>query len=249
MPKFANTSPDMESHSAGGGSFQFSAVKLSSLGATEYTLVCLAVDRSGSTFGFSSESEAAVKAIVESCRLSPRADNLLLRVVRFNHEAEEIHGFKPLADVNVNDYNGKFDATGGTALYDTTTDLAAALGTYAKTLADADYSTNAILVVVTDGYNEGGRLGVQSAKKAIEDATRSEVLESLVTILIGLNVQNSMISSKLAEFKQDAGFGQYVEAKDATPKTLAKVAQFISKSISAQSQALGTGGPSQPITF
>jgi hypothetical protein len=32
-----------------------------------------------------------------------------------------------------------------------------------------------------------------------------------------------------------------------TPGKLAKLAQFVSKSISSQSQALGTGGASQPV--
>ena len=38
-----------------------------------------------------------------------------------------------------------------------------------------------------------------------------------------------------------------IDAGDATPAKLAKLAVFISTSISSQSQHLGTGGPSQQI--
>ena len=39
----------------------------------------------------------------------------------------------------------------------------------------------------------------------------------------------------------------HIDVGDATPRKLAKLAAFVSQSISSQSQALGTGGPSQNI--
>ncbi|UCE66565.1 MAG: hypothetical protein JSU85_00700, partial [Candidatus Zixiibacteriota bacterium] len=53
----------------------------------------------------------------------------------------------------------------------------------------------------------------------------------------------------LDDFKDKANLQQFVNAGNATPKTLAKLANFISKSISSQSQSLGTGGPSQSLSF
>jgi hypothetical protein len=50
-------------------------------------------------------------------------------------------------------------------------------------------------------------------------------------------------------FHQEAGFTQYVELDNADTKTLARLAEIVSRSISAQSQALGTGGASQPLVF
>ena len=47
----------------------------------------------------------------------------------------------------------------------------------------------------------------------------------------------------------EAGLSQFVDAGDATPQRLAKLAQFVSQSISLQSRALGSGAPSQPLTF
>ena len=49
--------------------------------------------------------------------------------------------------------------------------------------------------------------------------------------------------------KTNCGFTQYVAIADANATTIAKLGDFVSRSISSQSQALGTGGPSQSLTF
>jgi hypothetical protein len=51
----------------------------------------------------------------------------------------------------------------------------------------------------------------------------------------------------LQDFKDKAGITQYVSLGRATPGRIAKLAQFVSQSISSTSAALGTGVPSQPI--
>jgi hypothetical protein len=80
----------------GPGTFEFSGVRPEKLGATEYTLVTVVVDETGSVSAFADELLRCVRAIVEACASSPRADNLLLRLVTFNDRVAEIHGFRPL---------------------------------------------------------------------------------------------------------------------------------------------------------
>jgi hypothetical protein len=53
----------------------------------------------------------------------------------------------------------------------------------------------------------------------------------------------------LENFKNEAGIDQYINIGKADANTLAKLADFISKSISSQSQSLNSGGPSQPIVW
>jgi hypothetical protein len=248
MPIFSDD--DMEQHKVGGGSgFQFSATKISTLGATEYTLFGIAADVSGSVMAFGKEIEACVKSVVESCQRSPRADNLMARYLTFNHHAQEIHGFKPLGDCHLAGYDGSVQTGGGTALYDASVNLIDSLATYGKQLISQDYAANGIVVILTDGMDEHSTLGVKAVKQAFANAMLGESLESLVSILIGVNVTDQRVSQYLETFKTEAGFTQYVETKDASPKTLARLAGFISKSVSSQSQAVGTKGPSQPITF
>jgi len=103
--------------------------------------------------------------------------------------------------------------------------------------------------VVTDGEDLHSTLTPRAVRLALENVVKSESLESLVSILIGVNVTDQRVAQFLKSFKDEAGFSQYVETTDATPKTLARLAGFISKSVSSQSQSIGTKQPSQPITF
>jgi hypothetical protein len=47
----------------------------------------------------------------------------------------------------------------------------------------------------------------------------------------------------------EAELTEFIEIGDATPGQLAKLVNFVSSSVNSQFQALGTGGPSQPVTF
>ena len=68
--------------------YGYSATRLDELGATEYTVVTIACDVSGSTAAFIFDMEAAITRIVQACKSSPRADNLLLRLVAFDDALE-----------------------------------------------------------------------------------------------------------------------------------------------------------------
>jgi hypothetical protein len=136
-----------------------------------------------------------------------------------------------------------------TALVDGTVNSIEALTQYGKDLVESDYETNGILVVITDGMDNASTNTKSQAKKLIKDIQKEESLESLVSILVGVNVNEPDIGIYLKDFEGEVGFTQYVEVDNATASTLAKLAEFVSKSISAQSQALNSGGPSAPLSF
>jgi uncharacterized protein YegL len=230
--------------------FTFSPVNLTTLGATEYTLVSVVADRSGSVSGFAREMEKALKEIVAACRKSPRADNLLLRLTRFDNEIEEVHGFRQLAHCSTDIYDGVLEARGTTSLYDATVNGVDAAARQGAELTTNDFSANAIVFVITDGVDYRGSTATPGeVKKTIERAMKSECLESIVTVLIGVNVQDHGVAAALKSFSAEAGFSQYIEIGDASAANLAKLASFVSRSISSQSQSLGTGGPSKALTF
>ena len=79
----------------------------------------------------------------------------------------------------------------------------------------------------------------------IAQVVQGEKLESLVTILIGINAAN--YRRQLDTFSQEAGLTHYIDMGDVTPQKLAKLEGFVSQSVSSQAQARGTGGPSQNI--
>lgn len=228
--------------------FGFSGIGLQDLGASEYTLVTIAVDRSGSVAGFRDELEKCVQEVVESCRKSPRADNLLIRLIGFGQNFSEIHGFKDLASCHVNNYINFLTIGGMTALTDAVVNGIESMTTYGKTLIDNDYEVNGIFVVITDGCENNSTNTIKQASKVLADSINSELLESLVTILVGVNINDSDVSNSLNAFNTTIGFTEYVELSNASAKTLAKLAKFVSKSISSQSKSLGTG-TSGSLTF
>lgn len=252
MPRFDNlNTDDMQATNLAGSNYGYSATALQNLGSSEYTLVQIVVDRSGSTQGFQDEMERVVKEIVASQRRSPRADSMLVRFVRFDSRMDEMHGFKPLANCNPDDYIGTLPSGGTTALFDTVENCLLAGVDYASKLSEQDYLVNQILVVITDGCDYGSRKtvnAVAAAKQAADAAVRAEKLESNMMLLIGINVQSPQVSVALTDLKDQGGFDQYVEAATADKATLARVCGYVSQSISSASQSLGTGGPSQAIT-
>jgi hypothetical protein len=229
--------------------YGYSATRLEDLGATEYTVVTIACDVSGSTAAFTFDMESAITRIVQACKSSPRADNLLLRLVAFDDALAEVHGFKLLENCNLADYGGVLRPGGSTALYDAAENAVSSTINYGQKLLTGDFSANAILFIITDGMDNASKLPAGKVKEALGRAVTSEALESIVSVLIGVNVQDQQAARYLRQFHAGAGFTQYVELDKADAKTLAHLAEFVSRGISAQSQALGTGGPSRQLVF
>jgi uncharacterized protein YegL len=229
--------------------FAFSAVPIDKLMAVAYTLVDLVVDISGSVRSYQDALVKAIDTVMASCRLSPMADNLLIRVSTFNGRVREFHGYLALADLPADYASVVADLGGTTALFEATEKALGAMTTYGKSLIDNQFSVNGVLVVITDGEDNmgGGTYTPQTVAVRMQEALRSENLESILSILVAVNAGGS--ARALDRFQKEAGFSQFIKIEDATAKELARLANFISQSISAQSQAVGTGGPSQPLNF
>jgi len=238
----------MEDHQMGGSNYSFSAKRIDDLGASEYTLAFIAVDVTGSLQGQEANLEKMLKLCVAACRRNPRADNMMLRVVLFSSQfhgyLEEIHGFRPLPEIKEDDYTGVIDCRGGTPLYEAAYTNLTALQQFAKDLSDNDFFVNGIGFVLTDGEDNMSKVTRTMVKDSIGDLVKSEDLESFRPILIGFGQ-----STWLRKFQNEAGFDQFVDAGSASESTLAKVADFVSQSLSSASQSLGTGGPSVALTF
>lgn len=242
-----------ESHNIGGSNYSFTAARITDLGATEYTLVTIAIDVTGSVTLFADQLRQSLVTAVESCKKSDRRDNLLVRVVEFSTRYDqpyvrELHGFVPVLSIDTTAYPA-FKPGGATPLYDAAYDCLGATAEYARKLSDEEYPTNAICFLVTDGGETGH--STATAKMIADTATQlrvGEELESVISILVGINTQSAGVADALKSFKDEAGLTHFIDAGEATPQKLAQMAEFVSQSISSQSQALGTGGPSQHIS-
>jgi len=179
MPRLMDTEEVMQQ--TGPGAFQFSGVRVENLGASEYTLVTIVIDVSGSVYNFAAELLNMVKTIVEACQKSPRAENLMIRYLVFNHNVTEIHGFRLLKDIDPNDYEA-LDPDGYTALFDASYDAIGATIDYSTRLVDDyEFDVNGAVYIVTDGMNNRGSMTPKSIKDKTSGAVSREKIESLIT--------------------------------------------------------------------
>lgn len=232
------------------GHFGFSAMNPDDLEASAFTLVTIVLDVSGSTENFRQEMTNCLKEIIRSCQRSERVDNLLIRLVTFGDDVTEIHGFKSFADCNLDDYNNVLRTNGMTALYDAVINSVQASTLYGEQLVDTGCDCNAVVFVVTDGANNASSFTIPRVKETFAEGVSGEKIESLLSILVGINIHKDPTLTKLLkEFKDEAGFTQYEEIENADKGTMAKLAEFASKSVTSQSQKVGSGQPSQPLKF
>lgn len=256
MPRLMNEDT-MEAGNIGGmQAFKFSGTRIEHLGATEYTLVTIAIDETRSVYGFEDDLLNSLVTAVEGCKKSPRSDNLLLRVIKFStafpNGIEELHGFKPLAEIDPqNDYQ-RLTPMGTTPLYDAAFSSVGATIAYGEKLMADDFLVNGIVFVITDGLeyplppDNPSTATPAMIKEESKKVITGEKLESLITILIGINA--TTYKDELEAFQADAGIDQYIDAGEVTKGKLAKLADFVSQSVSSQAQEVGTGGPSQNIS-
>lgn len=247
MPNLSNESFKLPSSYGFSGS---NVKQLAAAGSANQTLVTLVLDKSGSVSSYWSSMAKAVQAVVKACSLSPRADSLMLRLVGFNNQLSEVHGFRPLAECHLGEYEESAlgHPSGNTALFEATLNSINSTTAYAEQLDAQDISTNGIVIIITDGEDNSSSVTPSTVGQANRDALSSEKLESLVTILVGVNT-SAGLNAYLQKFKDEANLSQYVALDEATDRKIAKLADFVSKSVSAQSMAIGSGGPSQSIAL
>lgn len=239
-------------HNLTGQHFGYSAASLDDLASPSYTLVTICCDESSSVSTYKTEIEKCIQEVVRACKFSQRSDYLLIRLVAFNSNMREIHGFKQLVDCDPNDYIGSISPSGMTALFSATQNSISATNDYAKQLDSEDYTDiNSIVFIITDGEdNASGSVSVSDVGESLKSCIRDEYLESISAVLIGVGVGDyPSLSDTLNDFKTEAGLNQYIEIDNADDKSLAQLADFISKSVSATSNSLGTGNASTPLTF
>lgn len=255
MPRMMANEESMVVDIPGPGNFQFSAIRPDTLGGTEYTLVTIVCDITGSVSPFAKELRDCVISIVKGCKKHDRVENLMLRLVLFNTTVgvQEVHGFLNVSRIIPDDYE-ELLPDGGTPLYDATYSSIGATLKYAKTLTDKNFDVNGCVYIITDGDDNRSKLTPKYIAELTQQAVVGEDIESLITVLIGIfdphnQQQAQYISGLLDKFHKEAQLTQYVDAGDATPQKLAKLANFVSESVSSQSQALGSSTASQPLTF
>jgi len=246
MPLFDDDTMDQKTI-PGAGSFQYSATRPDELQESNYTLVTVAIDFSYSTVDFATYLLQMLKACILACMKNPRNRNIMLRVISFNHEVNEIHGFVPINTIDIDSYD-EFEPDGCTALYDAVYSAVGATLDYADDLYQQEFdSVNGVCYIITDGLNNKGTATPTMINNKIKAALKGEELTAFTTVLIQLKDPTApdiaKIEAELKKFREDADITSFVDVTDVTPEVLAKLGQFISKSISSHSNSLQSGAP------
>jgi len=231
-----------------GGNFEFHGTSTKHLKSTKYTLGIVAIDVSGSLYGFGSELTEMGRNVIEALRKDKaNAPNMLIRGVTFASTLNELHGFKLLKHIDEQNEYPIFKPNGGTALIDVTYSSIEAIFEYARNLTDQEYTVNAILAVVTDGDDTTSSRKEPELIELLHQGARDEEigLESFTRILIGMNTKDC--GAYLNDFKTVGEFDQYFDMDDASPSSIAKIGLGISSAISSTSSVCGTGQASAPI--
>jgi len=230
----------------GNSNFQYSCTRPDILRESEYTIVTICIDVSYSTIKFACHLLDMLKACVLACKHNPRGRNIILRVIKFDSKVYEIHGFKPVNSINIDEYE-PLEPDGFTALYDGTYSGIGSILDYAKDLYNQEFDKmNGVCYIITDGINNRGKTTTKMIKELIENALVGEELEALTTILIQLKDKdnpNPEAETMLKKFREEAQITSFIDVSDVDPKTLAKLGKFIDNSISSHSNSLQSGSP------
>lgn len=244
----SETSQPLASFMVPGSSFGYTAAPVTSLLSFKNTLAIGLLDESGSTAPFARQMELFCKELIKALRHSDESDTIIYRQCHFATDFREHHGFTPLSQLNEDQYDGCYSPGGQTTLYDSCDRVLTELADYARQQAKSKYLCNGFVFIITDGRDYGSSLKEHHVKERLEKVIGEEALESLFTVLVGVN-DNADIQRDLEQFQQNVGFTKYIPLKDASEKSLAKLFGWVSQQIRSQSQSLGTGGPSQSLTF
>lgn len=231
-----------------GTSYGYSGTRLEDLSCSEYTLVSVATDQSGSVGAFRVELEACLGEIVRACQRHDRSEQVMLRLAAFSSDLQEVHGFKPLPSLDPAAYRGVLRTGGMTALHDAAVNAVGAVRSYGSTLAAQGFTVNGLVFVLTDGGDNASVATARQVADEVQAAMASETLQGMLTILVGVGAQGSTAQS-LMRLSADAGFDHFLPLEQADASGLQQLARFASKSIGLHSTALGTGTRSASLSL
>jgi uncharacterized protein YegL len=229
----------------GGNPLEFSTSPIDKLTESRYTISRVMMDVTGSLKGFEPDILQALTKIVLALQESTYKYNILHGVSwfssRFLQNIEEVHGTLPASDLDPAQLYKNVLCDGLTPLRDAFAAGIDMVLTEAEDRWENDFSVNGIVIVGTDGEENYSSNDVAKTKAILEKARRSEKLDSLITLLIGIDPVDC--ADKLREFRTEIGIDYYVEVgKMNDTKAIAKLIKVVSSSVVAQSQQIVTSG-------
>jgi len=235
--------------------FRFTAPPLAVFEEQRYTIVGVTTDQSGSIYKVRGDLFTMNEQIDTDLKAGAGKHTIIVRRTAFTshfpNNVREQHGFLPALAVDPNTHfpivnsHGEY---GGTPLADGVMETILAAKEQAMQLITVQGVplVNLALAFLTDGGETGSRYTPSDIKAAIEQILAEGEIESIVTILVGVDCPVGHLNrQRLEDFQQAAGLSKFIPFEDMTPGAFGQVARVISQTFTSSSQALGSGGPSK----
>lgn len=214
-----------------------SGVDIEEINTDDVTLVGVVLDASGSMSSHEKEVIMGFNTMLEAFRSSKQADSILLSAWTFNDSADLKFSYTPvtmLKDLTTKDYN----TDGGTALYDTLLYVMTGIVAYGQVLRNNGVRTRSIIVVFSDGDDNGSRSRAQQVH-TISDSLIAQETYTLAYAGFG--------GSNLQQIAKAVGFPSVITAS-ATPSEIRRIFKQVSNSVIRASQN-NIGGANSFFTF
>lgn len=204
---------------------------LEDITASDVTLVTVLIDASSSIAarGLEKAVREGQNALLDAFSGAKDRDAVLLACWTFSSQMDVVHSYVPVGDATRLDAKN-YRASGATALYDAWCSALAANVAYAQRLRDGGTPTRSVVVVVTDGEDVGSRHGAADCARLSRDLLASELF-TLALVGVGGDVNFEHVARAMG-----IPAGCILWEKDATPSSLRRAFQLVSRSAVRASQ-------------
>lgn len=223
-----------------GTGYHFTAILPENIKTDAICLASVLIDTSSSMDGEEQNLERCFEQAIQACDKAPNRDGIFIRITSFASTVKELRPFIPPSPTPLKIHIGGMTALGRGIL-----DSLRSTTQYAKVLSQGDYRCNAILIILTDGEEtvDKPEQAVDMVQKELQTIRTEETLDSVLIILVGFRPSVGVMKTQ-QDFANAIG-ARYIPLQDVNPQKLAKLANFVSQSISSQSKQIGTGQVTQ----
>jgi Mg-chelatase subunit ChlD len=197
------------------------------LAATEATLVCVALDMSGSMSPYRRHVIDAYNSMIDALRGSREAESILLSTWTFEDAPRLLSGYTSVTKASSLTQK-EYIPSGATALYDTLLACMTGLVSYGQALLDHGVPTKRVLFVLSDGGDNSSRASSLDVRTAAT-ALRAEEVYTLAYAGFG--------SSNLSHLAAEVGFPSVITAK-ASPSEVRRIFRQASAGVIRVSQGV-----------
>lgn len=200
--------------------------------ATDVTLITVLIDASSSINhrGLEQAVRDGQSALIDAFAGSKEKDAILMALWTFGSEMDVIHSYVPVEEAVRLD-GSNYKGNGWTRLYDTWCDALGANVAYAQRLRDSGTPCRSVVVVITDGEDQGSKRSAKDCARVSKDLLASE---QFILALVGVG---DAVDFRAVAKSMGVPDGCVAVAKDATPTALRKVFAMVSQSAIRASQS------------